>query len=60
MRSADNRREHAREVLAALRARLEPVAAVDPVEMASPSTVRDSLAYVRMLHRDGFDSLEKE
>ena len=60
MRSADIQRELAREVLVALRARLELVAAVDPAEVTSPSTVRDSLAFVRTLHRYGFDILEKE
>ena len=60
MRSADIQRQHAREVLAALRARLELVAAVDPAEVTSPSTVRDSLVFVRTLHRYGFDILEKE
>lgn len=47
-------------MLAAVRARLELVAAVDPAKITSPVTVRESLAFVRMLHRFGFDIIEEE
>ncbi len=60
MTLADTRRELAREVLAALRARLELVAAADPGEMTSPLTVRESLAFVRALHCYGFDVFKDE
>lgn len=48
MRSAEAQRQLAREMLAAVRARLE---LVDPAEMTSSSTVRESLAFVRALHQ---------
>jgi len=56
MASADSQRERTRETLAAVRARLELVAAADPAGMTSPLTVRESLAFVRLLHRNGFAS----
>lgn len=58
--SLDSQREHAREMLAAVRARLELVAAVDPAEVTSPRTVRESLAFVRLLYRYGFGISEEE
>lgn len=54
----DSQRQLAREVLAAVRARLELVSAVDPARVNSAQTVRESLAFVRMLHRYGFDIIE--
>lgn len=60
MGSLDPQRELAREMLAAVRARLELVAAADPAEMNSRQTVRESLAFIRMLHRYGFDIFEEE
>ena len=60
MGTVDSRRQCAREMLAAARARLELVAAADPAEMTSPLTVRKSLAFVRMLHRYGFDIIKEE
>lgn len=54
---SDPRRQHAREMLAAVRAHLELVA---PAERTSPLTVRESLAFVRTLHRYGFDFFEEE
>ena len=60
MGSKDSEREVARKTLAAMRARLELVAADDPAEMISPLTVRETLAFVRMLHRYGFDVFEEE
>jgi len=47
-------------MLAAVRARLEQVAATDSAEITSPATVRESLAFVRALHRYGFDTFEEE
>ena len=61
MASIDSQRELAREMLATMRARLELVAAADPTaEMTSPRTVRESLAFVRMLYCCGFDIFEEE
>jgi len=60
MASADSQRQLAREMLAAVRARLEQVAATDSAEITSPATVRESLAFVRALHRYGFDTFEEE
>ena len=60
MGSLDSRRELAREMLAAVRARLELVAAVDPAEKTSPRTVRESLAFVRALYRYSLDIFEEE
>ena len=56
----DSQRELARKMLAAIRARLELVAAADPSEMTSPLTIRESLAFMRMLYRYGFDILDEE
>jgi len=60
MRSVDPQRELSCEMLAAMRARLELVAAADPAEVKSPTTVRESLAFVRALHRYGFDTFDEE
>ena len=61
MEPADHpQREHAREILAAVRSRLELVAAADPAGMTSPLTVRESLAFVRALHRYGIDIVDEE
>lgn len=60
MGTLDFQREHAREMLAAVRARLELVAAAYPAEVNSRQTVRESLAFVRALHRYGFDFFEEE
>lgn len=56
----DLQREHARKMLAAVRARVELVAAVDPAEMTSATTVRESLAFVRALYRYGFEFFEED
>jgi len=58
--SLDSQREHAREMLAAVRARLELVSAADPSEVNSRQTVRESLAFVRALHRYGIDFFEED
>lgn len=47
----------ASEMLAAVQARLE---LIPPAEMRSPTTVRESLAFVRALCRCGFDIFEEE
>ena len=60
MGSVDSQRELAREMLAAVRARLELVAAADPAEATSPLTIRESLAFVRLLYRYGFDIFDEE
>jgi len=60
MEPADSRNELARKTLAAVRARLTLVAAHHPAEMTSPSTIRETLAFVRMLHRYGFDVFEDD
>jgi len=60
MRSANIRRELAREVLEAVRARLRPVIAADPAEMTSSLTVRETLEFVRTLRRYSFDTFEEE
>jgi len=60
MASADSQREHAREMLAAVRARLQLVSAADPAEMTSPLTVRESLAFVRIAYRYGLDPFDEE
>ena len=60
MEPADPQREHAREMLAAVRARLRVVAAANRAEVNSRRTVRESLAFVRALHRYGFDFFEEE
>ena len=57
MASGELQRQHAREMLAFVRARLDAVA---PAEKTSPSTVRESLAFVRMLYRYGFDIFDEE
>ena len=58
MGSLDPQRQHAREMLAALRARLELVAA-DPAAVTSSLTIRESSAFVRMLYRCGCEPLRK-
>lgn len=59
MTAADSQRELAREMLAAVKARLALVAVADPAKMNSAQTVRESLAFVRMLYRCGFDIAEE-
>lgn len=56
----DSQREHEREMLAAVRAHLEVVVAVDPAEVNSRQTVRESLAFVQALYRYGYDILGDE
>jgi hypothetical protein len=41
----------ARELLSAVRDRLRLVAEVDPAEIASRSTIHETLAFVRLMHR---------
>ena len=41
----------AREMLDAVRARLGLVAEVDPAEMTSRRTIRETLAFVRLMYR---------
>jgi len=60
MEPAGPQRELAREMLAAVRARLRVVAAADPAEITSPVTVRESLAFVRALYRYGYNIFEEE
>ena len=60
MRSANTKRELAREVLKAVRARLRLVVTADPAEVTSPLTVRETLEFVRTLRRYSFDTFEEE
>ena len=51
MGQAGQHKALAREMLDAVRARLGLVAEVDPAEMTSRRTIRETFAFVRLMHR---------
>jgi hypothetical protein len=60
MESANSHEAFAREMLAAVRARFDVIAATNPAETTSPLAVRESLALIRALYRYRFDMSEDE